>query len=76
MTELLASQTSCEGSPADSEFEASQHLDDTADVIGLNPDACQLGNLMLVEIASDKLHHNFLIPFDAIVPFLKELTLK
>jgi hypothetical protein len=76
VTELLASQTSCEGSHADSEFEASQHLDDTADVIGWNPDACQLGNLTLVEIASDKLHHDFLIPFDAIVPFLKELTLK
>jgi len=30
--ELLASQTSCESRHADSEFEASQHLDDTADV--------------------------------------------
>jgi hypothetical protein len=29
-----------------------------------------LGNLTLVEFASDKLHHDFLIPFDAIVPFL------
>jgi len=76
VTKLLASQTSCEGSHADNEFEASQHLDYTADVISWNPDACQLGNLTLVEIASDKLHHDFFIPFDAIVPFLKELTLK
>ena len=76
MTELLASQTSCESSHADSEFEASQHLDNTADVIGWNPDACQLGNLTLVEIASEKFHRDFPIPFDAIVPFLKELTLK
>jgi hypothetical protein len=76
VTELLASQTSCEGSHADIEFEASQHLDDTADVLGWNPDARQLGNLMLVEIAWGKLHHDFLISFDAIVPFLKKLNLK
>ena len=76
VTELLASQPSCEGSHADSEFEDSQHLDNTADVIGLNHDVCQLGNLTLVKIASDKLHHDFLIPFGGIVPFLKELTLE
>lgn len=76
MTELLASQTSCEDSHAYSEFEASQHLDDTTDVIGWNPETFQLGNLTLVEFAPDKLHHDFLIPIGTIVLFLKELTLK
>jgi len=46
--ELLTSKTSCEGSHADSEFQASQHLDDAADGNAWNPDACQLGNLTIV----------------------------
>ena len=75
-TELSASQISCEGSHADSEFEAAQHLDDTADVIDWNPNTCRLGNLTLVDIASDKLHPDILIPIGTIVLFLKELTLK